>query len=117
MLSEQGRRALLGMLENAIAAQDFVQGLTFEAFAADRRTLYAVIRCLEIISEASRRVDAATMERYPHMPWRQMADAGNVYRHRYDNVSARLVWRTVLDRLPEVIAVCEAELTLGQGRG
>ena len=42
MLSEQGRRALLGMLENAIAAQDFVQGLTFEAFAADRRALYAV---------------------------------------------------------------------------
>ena len=113
MLSERGRRALLDMLENATAAQDFVQGLTVEAFTADRRTLYAVIRCLEIISEASRRVDAATVDRYPHVPWRQMADAGNVYRHRYDNISARLVWRTVLDRLPNVIAVCQAELTSG----
>src|SRR3954467_14773489 len=47
MLSERGRRALLDMLENATAAQDFVQGLTVEAFIADRRTLYAVIRCLE----------------------------------------------------------------------
>ncbi len=111
MLSERGRRALLDMLENATAAQDFVQGLTFEAFAADRRTLYAVIRCLEIISEASRRVDAPTVDLYPHVPWRQMADAGNVYRHRYDNISARLVWRTILDRLPDVIAVCQAELT------
>jgi uncharacterized protein with HEPN domain len=113
MLSERGRRALLDMLENATAAQDFVQGLTVEAFTADRRTLYAVIRCLEIISEASRRVDVATVERHPHVPWRRMADAGNVYRHRYDNISAQLVWRTVLDRLPDVIAVCQAELTSG----
>jgi uncharacterized protein with HEPN domain len=44
-----------------------------------------------------------------------MADAGNVYRHRYDNVSARLVWRTVHDRLPELVAVCRAELTPEQG--
>ena len=101
------------MLEKATAAQDFVQGLTFEALAADRRTLYAVIRCLEIVSEASRRVDAATVDRHPHVPWRQMADAGNVYRHRYDNISARLVWQTVLDCLPDVIAVCQAELTSG----
>ena len=113
MLSERGRRALLDMLENATAAQDFVQGLTVEAFTADRRTLYAVIRCPEIISEASRRVDVVTVERHPRVPWRQMADAGNVYRHRYDNISARLVWRTVLDRLPDVIAVCQAELTSG----
>ena len=110
MLSERGRRALLDMLQNATLAQDFVQGLTFETFAADPRTLYAVTRCLEIISEASRRIGAATVKRHPHVPWRQMADAGNVYRHRYDNVSARLVWRTVHDRLPEVVAVCRAEL-------
>ena len=113
MLSEQSRRALLDMLENATAAREFTDGLSFEAFAADRRTFYAGIRCLEIISEASRRVDTATMARHPEVPWREMADAGNVYRHRYDNISARLVWRTVLDRLPDVIAVCQAELSLG----
>jgi uncharacterized protein with HEPN domain len=116
MLSERGRRALLDMLQNAALAQDFVQGLTFEAFAADRRTLYAVTRCLEIISEASRRMDAATVERHPAIPWRQMADAGNVYRHRYDNISALLLWRTVHERLPEVVAVCQAEITSEQGR-
>ena len=90
--------------------KEFVQGLTFETFAADPRTLYAVTRCLEIISEASRRIDAGTVKRHPHVPWRQMADAGNIYRHRYDTVSARLVGRTVHDRLPDLIAVCHAEL-------
>lgn len=78
--------------------------------AADRRTLYAVIRCLVIISEASRRVEAATVDRHPHL-WRQMVDAGSVDRHGCENISARLVWRTVLDRLPDVIAVRQAALT------
>ena len=44
-----------------------------------------------------------------------MADAGNVYRHRYDDVSVRLVWRTVHDRMPEVIAFCQAELARERG--
>jgi uncharacterized protein with HEPN domain len=69
-----------------------------------------VTRCLEIVSEASRRVDAATIERHPGIPWREMADAGNVYRHGYDSVSPRRLWHTVRDRLPEIIAVCRSEL-------
>ena len=115
MLSERGRRALLDIFDNATVARDFLDGLTFEAFAADRRTLSAVTRCLEIISEASRRVDASTKERHPRRPWRQMADAGNVYRHRHDHISARLVSRTVHDRIPDIIALCQAELPRERG--
>ncbi|GJE58953.1 HepT-like ribonuclease domain-containing protein [Methylobacterium trifolii] len=110
MLSERGRRACLGILENAEAAQEFVAGLDFDAFEADRRTVYAVTRCLEIISEASRRVDAETRDRHPHIPWRRIANAGNVYRHDYENVSPLQIWRTVQDRLPELVILCIAEL-------
>lgn len=100
MLSERGRRALLGIVENIEAAQDFLVGLRLEEFSTDRRNLYAVTRCLEIISEGSRRVDAATRQRHPHIPWRQIANAGNVYRHEYDNVSASMIWRTVQENRP-----------------
>lgn len=78
MLSERGRRALLGIIENIEAAQYFIADMSFEDFAEDRRTLYAVTRCLEIVSEASRRVDEETRMRHAHIPWRQIADAGNV---------------------------------------
>jgi len=57
MLSERGRRALLGIIENVEAAQEFTADLSFEDFAENRLILYGVTRCLEIISEASRRVD------------------------------------------------------------
>ncbi|WP_375463191.1 DUF86 domain-containing protein [uncultured Methylobacterium sp.] len=110
MLSEAGRDALPGILENAEAALDFVAGMDLAAFEADRRSLYAVTRCLEIISEASRRLDAETRARHLHIPWRQIADAGNVYRHRYKSVSAALVWRTVHDRMADILVLCRTEL-------
>lgn len=110
MPSEGGRRALLGILQNIELARSFLGNLTAETFAADQRTIYAVTRCLEIISEASRRVDPETRERHPHIPWREMAAAGNVYRHRYDILSPVLLWQTVQGRLPEIEIVCRAEL-------
>lgn len=115
MLSERGRRALLGIIENIEAAQDFVAGLRFEDFSADRRSLYAVTPCLEIISEASRRVDIGTRERYPNIPWRQIANAGNVYRHEYDIVSTGMIWRTVQEDLPDLLIVCRVELMPSTG--
>lgn len=115
MLSERGRRALLGIVESIEAAQDFVVGLRLDEFSTDRRNLYAVTRCLEIVSEASRRVDAGTRERHPHIAWRQIANAGNVYRHEYDIVSPGMIWRTVQEDLPDLLIVCRAELTRSPG--
>ena len=110
MPSERGRDALAGMLESAEAAREFIDGMTFEAFLADRRTLYAVTRCLEIISEASRRIDDDTRVRHPDIPWRQIADAGNVYRHRYNSVTADMVWLVARERMADLIAMSRAEL-------
>src|SRR5215207_4329882 len=56
------------------------------------RTIYAVTRCLEIISEASRRLPEELKARHPSIAWKQMAGAGNVYRHDYEDVAARYVW-------------------------
>lgn len=110
MRSERGRRALVDIRENAATALTFVDDMSVAAFEADRRTLYAVVSCLEIVSEASRRLDPAVIDRHPHIPWRQVADAGNADRHAYDNVSPRMIWQTVHDRMQEIIAVCDAEL-------
>jgi uncharacterized protein with HEPN domain len=45
--------------------------------------LYALTRCLEIISEASRRLSDEQKARHPEIAWREMAGAGNMYRHDY----------------------------------
>jgi uncharacterized protein with HEPN domain len=112
MLSERGRDALMGILENAEAALEFTDGVDAEAFAQNRMRFYAVTRCLEIVSEASRRVDEETRARHPGIPWRQIADAGNVYRHTYKNVTAEMVWRAARHRMSDLIAMCRVELDL-----
>jgi uncharacterized protein with HEPN domain len=109
-LSDRSRQAVQDMLDNARLALTFAEGRNADALRADLRTLYAVIRCLEIISEASRRVAPEVQARHPHLPWRAMAAAGNMYRHEYDNLAPELVWHTVRHSLPAVIAFGEAEL-------
>jgi len=48
--------------------------------------------------------------RHPHLPWRDIRDVGNFYRHQYDNVTASYVWRTVQERLPPLLAAVRAEI-------
>jgi uncharacterized protein with HEPN domain len=93
-------------------AVKFVEGLDREAFRADLRAFYAVTRCLEIISEASRRLPTELKARHPAIAWKQMADAGNVYRHDYEDVAAQLVWDTVQKSLPPLKLVIESEIRI-----
>ncbi len=90
------------MLEAVEHAQSYVAGLTVETFTADSKSIHAVERCLEIISEASRDIPPDVKLQHPNTPWKQMADAGNFYRHVYDAVDPKLVWRVVQDDLPEL---------------
>lgn len=76
----------------------------------DLQALYAVIRSLEIISEASRRLSDELKARHPNIPWREMAAAGNFYRHTYEDVTPRRVWQTLREHLPPLRAVIEREL-------
>lgn len=89
---------------------NFVAGVDFEAFRDDTRTVYAVTRCLEIISEASRRLPGEMKGRYPLIAWKDMAGAGNVYRHDYEDVGAKLVWDTVQLALPPLQDVVAREI-------
>ena len=88
----------------------FVEGFDAQTFQADTRTIYAVTRCLEIISEASRRLSDDLKVRHPAIEWKQMAGAGNVYRHDYEDVAARYVWETVQRSLPPLRFVIAQEL-------
>ena len=87
-----------------------MSGVSHEEFLGNELVFYAVTRCLEIISEASRRLPQDVKDRHPHIPWTEMAAAGNVYRHEYEDVDRRLVWGTVHKRLPALLAVAESEL-------
>lgn len=76
----------------------------------DWLTLYAAVRCLEIISEASRRLTPDMLERHPHLPWRSIRDAGNVYRHMYDDLDFGEIRHLIRDDLPVLLEMIKSEL-------
>ena len=110
MPSDRSRRALLAIYDHAVLALSFVEGMSPEAFAADRRTFLAACRCLEIISEAARRLDPEVRDRLSAVPWKDVMAAGDLYRHDYDRVAEDRVWRTVAQSLPPMIAVVQQEV-------
>jgi len=80
MLSEKESGALRDILRHVDLAEQFAHGHIFETLRDDLQALYAIIRSLEIISEASRRLSDELKARHAGIPWREMAAAGNFYR-------------------------------------
>ena len=102
--------ALRDIQHHVDLATNFSAGFDRASFTNDIKTVYAVTRCLEIISEASRRLPDDVKARHPAIGWKQMAGAGNVYRHDYEDVAAEFVWETVARALPPLRVAIEAEL-------
>jgi uncharacterized protein with HEPN domain len=111
MRSKPVETPLRDILYHIDLATQFVAGFDYAAFRDDVRTVYAVTRCLEIISEASRRLPDDLKARHPSIAWKRMAGAGNVYRHDYEDVAAHYVWNTLQRDLRELRVVVEQELS------
>ena len=105
------RRWLIDMRHHAATALSFVDDMSYETFRDDLRTMYAETRCLEIISEASRRLPDELKARHPSIAWKNMAGAGNIYRHDYEDVTASFVWVVLQDHLPALPVAIEQEMS------
>jgi uncharacterized protein with HEPN domain len=110
MLSDSASAALRDIEHHIALAIHFTTGFDYQTFVADVRTVYATTRCLEIISEASRRLPDDLKARHPGIAWKDMAGAGNIYRHDYEDVAAQHVWEAVQIDLPPLRVVIEQEL-------
>jgi uncharacterized protein with HEPN domain len=95
MSRKTSRHRLFDILNAIHHIEQVTAGLDEAAFGADFKIYRIVERELEIISEASRSVMAADKQRFPEIPWRKIADIGNVLRHQYDDVAPRLLWEVV----------------------
>jgi uncharacterized protein with HEPN domain len=110
MLSDTDRDALQDIRDAIARVLRFVDCLDLDGFVADDKTFYAATRCLEIISEATRRLSPAFKARFPEIPWKDAAGSGSIYRHNYENVQERRVWATIHEALPALRAVVDAGL-------
>jgi len=101
---------ILDILEAARLAITYVGEKTKEDFLNDLQCQDAVIRRLEIIGEAARRISEKTKSTFWNLPWYEMVGMRNVMIHDYDDVDMVIVWETVKNDLPPLISELESIL-------
>jgi uncharacterized protein with HEPN domain len=98
------------MRDAASRAIEVASGLNREDLSPDAVETLALIRLVEIIGEASRRVPEEVRRSHSEVPWRQIAGARDRLIHGYDEVDLDILWNIVSDQLPQLIARIDAAL-------
>lgn len=90
--------------------EKFTHGMDFEVFRTDAKTVAAVERKLQIISEAAVRLGDRAERLCPGLPWPDIRGIGNWLRHRYDRVDLEIIWQTIISKLPPLHAAVRKAL-------
>jgi len=94
---------LVDILESARIALGYALKKTRDEFSQDLQCQDAIVRRIEIIGEAARRVSQDTRDKNPQIPWREMTSMRNLVIHEYDLVDVGQVWDTVQNKIPPLI--------------
>lgn len=88
------------ILESIDKIENFVKGIS--KFEFDRNVMIqdAVIRNIEIIGEATKKISKQFTQSHPEIPWQDMAGMRDKLIHDYLDVDLDVVWRTVEADLP-----------------
>ena len=93
---------LAHILEAIESIEDYIKGITFKQFTANKMMIDAVVRELEIIGEASNNLSNKFREQHNNMLWRQIKDMRNFLIHEYFGVNTKIVWDTCKNDLPQL---------------
>ncbi|MGD9509182.1 MAG: DUF86 domain-containing protein [Geminicoccaceae bacterium] len=109
-LDGRTRLALEHMLDAITDLRALLAGKGRADFVADRLCQRGVERCLEVVSEASRRLPGDLKAAHADIEWRKIAGIGNVLRHDYDEIDAGVVWQTAVVEIEPLARLVESLL-------
>ena len=98
------QRIYLDYLEDIAQAiydiEIFVGNLTYKEFITDRKTSLAVIRSLEIMGEASKKIPSSIRNKYPSIQWKRISGMRDKLIHEYFGVDNEILWQVIKKDIP-----------------
>ena len=90
------------ILEAIGEVEDFTTGMQFDDFVKDKKTINAVVRSLEVIGEATKKIPDSFREKYSEIPWKRMAGMRDKLIHEYFGIDLEIVWEVIDNELPPI---------------
>ena len=107
-MSSRGEREYLVDMREAIQRiQEYTSGLAYDDFLADAKTQDAVIRNIEILGEAAKRLPASLTSVSPDIEWKNIAGMRDKLVHDYFGVNLDILWDVLKAKLPPLLARVE----------
>ncbi|MEM2109997.1 MAG: DUF86 domain-containing protein [Candidatus Odinarchaeota archaeon] len=98
---------LKDIIMNIEDIEGFIINMDMEEFKKDKRTSNAVIRSLEVIGEAAKKIPQEITSQYPQIPWNKITGMRDRLIHEYFGVDLEIVWKTVKSDLPALKILLE----------
>ena len=98
---------LADIIQSMNEVEEFTRGLTYESFMKDRKTINAVIRSLEVMGEASKRIPDEVRAKHSEIPWKRMAGMRDKLIHEYAGVDLETVWDVIQEEIPPIRPMLE----------
>jgi len=80
----------------------YIEGMTYEDFLKDDKTVSACIREIEVIGEASKQIPKEVTQKFDALPWSLMAKMRDKLIHWYFEIDEEIIWNVAVDKLPPI---------------
>jgi uncharacterized protein with HEPN domain len=101
------RDYLQDILDSINDIASFIMGMGFEEFKRDKKTVNAVVRSIEVIGEASKKIPRTLKAKHKGIPWKAMAGIRDKLIHEYFGVDVDILWKTAKDDIPPLKQVIQ----------